>query len=345
MQSDLTYIPFGNWSEGLAQLLKNLESAGAPKMYSPTSVATLLQSTKCVVNTPEILWSNLIPIEHIPRNLYRYEQDVSMTPFTALQAATAWPHYRENSSVCWSFQSPPADLSSKYKFVHRGTCENWRDASGPDINFYNLGKKVINSTLFHSLLAAGLCYDHENRYLYVPNERRFERLTFSTPTGESWIKPVGVRSFWTSKGRDSVRYHLSPSITAWLDFGGQDVACVRLRLYLTQLDGNPVRRSLMQSRRKKICRSWWNHEWLTRIFATLQLISSATGDIRIGNCPDEQLILGRFPMSLKADRMLQEAMLKPQEEAKEFSELMERSYGDQTEVLVDEENAGEAATA
>ena len=203
MQSDLTYIPFGDWKQGFTQLLKNLETAGAPKSAAPTSVAALLQSAKCVNSAPEILWSNLVPIKRIPSRLYRYEHNVAMTPSNALRAAAAWPYYRENASVCWSFQAPPAELLDEYRFVHRGTCDGWRSASGPDLNFYNIGKKVINSTLFHSLLSAGLRYDADNRYVYVPNEKRFERLTFSTPAGASWIKAVGLRSFWTTQGRDS----------------------------------------------------------------------------------------------------------------------------------------------
>ena len=341
MQSDLTYIPFSNWKEGLTQLLKNLETADAPKADAPTSVAALLQSTTCVSSAPEILWSNLVPIKRVPARIYRYEHDVAMTPSTALQAAAAWPHYRENASVCWSFQSPPADLVAEYRFAHRGTCDDWRNASGPDINFYNIGKRVINSILFHRLLSAGLRYDGDNHYVYVPNEKRFERLTFSVPSGQSWIKAVGFRSFWTAKGRDFVRYHLSPTLRAWLDFGGQDAVCIRTRLYLTQLDGTPIRPSLMQSRRKVICRSWWNHQWFSRVFATLQLIAPPTGDICIGSAPDEQLILQRFPMSLEADRALQESLLKSQEESQEFAELMERKHGDEAEVLLDEEKTGE----
>lgn len=345
MQSDLTYISFNNWKHGLAKLLRNLESAAAPKADAPTSVAALLQSTKSVTSSPEILWSNLVPIKRIPPRIYRFEHEVAMSPPTALQAAAAWPHYRENASVCWSFQAPPADLVTQYRFTLRGTCDDWRTASGPDINFHNIGKRVINSSLFHALLSAGLRYDADNRYVYVPNEKRFERLTFSVPGGESWIKAVGLRSFWTTKGRDSVRYHLSPTLNAWLDFAGQDAVCVRIRLYLTQLDGTPIKPSLMQSRRKVICKSWWNYEWFTRLFATLQLIAPPTGDICIGTVPDEQVVLQRFPMSLKADHALQESLLKSQEEGQEFADLMDRNHDNEAEVLIDEEKASQADAA
>lgn len=346
MQSDLTFIPFTDWKEGLAQLLKNLQSVSAPKSASPTSVAALLDARKSVATGPETLWSNLVPIKRHPKRMYRYEHEVAMTASSALQASAAWPHFRENASVCWSFQSPPADLVAQYKFALRGTCDDWRSASGPDVNFYNVGKKVINATLFHGLLAAGLRHDADNHYVYVPNEKQFAgRLSFRTPTGSSWIKAVGLRSFWTTKGRDSVRYHLSPSLGAWLDFAGRDFVCVRIRLYLTQLDGAAIKSSLMQSRRKVICKSWWNHEWLCRMLATLQIIGGSSDEICIGSNADEQLILDRFPMGLSADRTLLESRLKARTESQEFTELMGRKYDGESEVLIDEESSGEASAA
>jgi hypothetical protein len=258
MQSDLTFIAFSNWMEGLRLLLKNLQAAGTPKADSPTSVASLLEKSSCVIDTPETLWSNLVPIRRMPARLYRYEHDVAMPASSAQGAEAAWPHFRENSSVCWSFQAPPEDLVDRYRFSLRGTCDDWRTAPGPDINFHNLGKKVINSTLFYRLLSAGLRYDAENHYTYVPNELRYKRLTFRTPDGSGWIKAVGQRSFWTAKGRVSVRYHLSPILRAWLDFGDRDFVRVGTRLYLTELDGTPISSDQMQSRRKAICKSWWN---------------------------------------------------------------------------------------
>lgn len=345
IQSDLTYIPFTNWKDGLTKLLRNLEASGAPKADGPASVAALLETTQCVTSAPETLWSNLVPIKHIPARLQRYEHDVAMSPSAALQAVRTWAHFRENASVCWGFQSPPAELVTQYRFTHRGECSDWRTASGPDINFYNVGKKVVNSTLFHRLLSVGLRYDVENHYVYVPHETRFERLTFSTPEGNGWIKPVGIRSFWTGQGREQVRYHLSPTLRVWLDVGGQDVVCVRPRLYLTALDGTPVKPSLMHSRRKVICKKWWNHQWLSRVFAILQLIAPPSGDICIGGAPDQQLILERFPMSLRADRNLEESLLKSREQGQEFAELMSRQHEEEPEVLLEEEQADQTDPA
>jgi hypothetical protein len=344
MYSDLTFIPFNNWKDGLRMLLKNIEAAGTPKADSPVSVASLLQKQSCLVETPETLWSNLVPIKQIPAKLYRCEHEVAMDALSAQEAESVWPHFRENYSVCWSFQSPPEYLVDRYKFSQRGTCDDWRSATGPDINFYNLGKKVTNSTLFHRLLSAGLRYDAKNDYTYVPNEAKFKRLTFLTTTGSGWIKPVGQRSFRAGNGRASIRYHLSPVLRAWLDFGGRDYVQIRTRLYLTELDGTPISSSRMQTRRKAICRSWWNHEWLSRIFATLQLMSSPEQYIRIGDIPEEQLVLERFPLTLTADRTLLETLLKSKDESQQFIETMGRRIGGEPNEEVDEGESGDSAS-
>lgn len=340
MQSDLTFIPFTNWREGLAQLIKNLEQSQAPKASTPTSVSTLLQTRNCIKDEPERLWSNLVPLTSIPSDLGRFEHDLPMNEEVARAALKDWPHYRENASVCWSFEPPPADLNARYKFASRGTCQDWRNATGPDINFYNVGKKVLNAALRHALLASGLEEDKEAGYVFFPNKPEFARFDFLTPTGSSWLRAVGTRSFWSSGKKVPVRYHLSPVLSAWLDYGGRDVVRVRSRLFITELDGKPVKPTQMQSRRKSICKSWWNHEWLMRVFAALQLIARTADRIQIGT-GKSQVVLERFPMAFQADKTLDESLLKPQMEAQQDLEPMERHYED-TEILVEEDKESEA---
>ncbi len=130
MQSDLTFIPFTNWKEGLSQLLKNLERSNVPKEDSGISVSALLnQGTCCIKQQPETLWSNLIIVKSLPAAIYRFEHEIGMKEADARSANRTWSHYRENSSVCWSFEPPPVDLATRYKFSQQGTCADWRRAA------------------------------------------------------------------------------------------------------------------------------------------------------------------------------------------------------------------------
>lgn len=334
MQSDLTFIQFTNWKTGLTQLLKNLERSEAPKASAPVSVSSLLQTKACVEKTPEVLWSNLVAIRSLPEALYRFEHEMAMNESAARDALKEWPHYRENASVCWSFEPPPIEIQTKYKFSMRGTCQKWREATGPDINFYNLGKKVINASLRHSLLAAGLEENADAGYVFFPNKTEFCRFPFLIPNGTSWIRAVGTRSFWSSGIKIPIRYHLSPVLSAWLDFGGRDVVHIRIRLFVTELDGTPVKPAQMQSRRKAICKSWWNYEWLMRTFATLQVISDSNDQIHIG-ASSNPVLLERFPIPFEADSALNELSLKSKLDSQQDTEAMERHYED-SEILIEE---------
>src|SRR5207248_3228596 len=102
---------------------------------------------------------NCILIKQMPSTILRFEHQKSIPQEIAINSLSIWPHFRENSSVCWSFEPPPIELGRRYSFELRGRCQDWRNASGPDINFFNLGKKVVNSALRHKVLALGLARD------------------------------------------------------------------------------------------------------------------------------------------------------------------------------------------
>src|SRR6266550_6596047 len=106
MQSDLTFIPFTNWKEGLAQLFKNLERSNVPKQDAGVSVSALLNHETCAKVESETLWSNLVIVKRLPTTIYRFEHEIGMKEADARSANRIWPHYRENASVCWSFEPP-----------------------------------------------------------------------------------------------------------------------------------------------------------------------------------------------------------------------------------------------
>jgi hypothetical protein len=340
MQSDLTFIRFDlSWAEGLRALLRKLEQAGAPRAFLDTSsISMLLNSSDCVDASPERLWTNLVTIKRLPSCLFRYEHELPMTKDFAVEALRLWPHYRENASVCWSFEAPPPDLRSKFRFGLYGTCERWRYAEGPDLNFLHIGKKVCNATLRHRLLRAGMAWDQASQVIYFASIPKNERFAFTTYNGTSWLKAVGIRSFATQNGRIQVRYHLAPFLRTLLDRTGHDRVEVKVKLYLIDVQGQPLPAAVAHRRRKSICRSWWNHQWLSRVFAILEVLSESSDSIRIGYPPDQQLVLGRFPLSLSIAHRLLEQKLRLDREAENADVAI--AAGDD-EVLEEESSADE----
>lgn len=322
MESDLSYIPFWTgWGEGLRKLFLALEKAQTPRQDRPSEIWHVLNQQPAINPEAEPLWSNLVDLVTMPQALCRYEQRNVCSMPQALQLLTEWPHYRENATVCWSFEPPPPEPSGKFDFSFRGACEDWRAAASPDINFYNLGKRVLNASLKHKLLSVGLCEEPTTGVVFVPKGLTAERFTFQTPNGKSWLLTTGMRRMKHGDQVENYRYHLSPQCRVLLDYFGSDVVQIAIRLHLTDSSGRSLDPKLIQRRRKTICKSWWNNQWLARLFATLQLMSDDSGRIMIGASKGIELL--RWPRMLLTDTSLDEELLKPAElAAEEFIETI-----------------------
>jgi len=102
---------------------------------------------------------------------------------------------------------------------------------------------------------------------------------------------------------------------------------------LTDDKGLSLEPKLIQKRRKAICKSWWNHQWLARLFATLELLADQSGRIRIG--VSGGIELSRWPRMLLTETSLDEELLKPASlAAEEFIDSMKDDSEMNTEVGV-----------
>src|SRR6185437_5751328 len=148
-------------------------------------------------------------------------------------------------------------------------------------------------------LARGLQVSPEGSMCYfpdglVPNNR----VTFEGYGGQrTWVRAVGIRNFRTATGKESCRYHLAPRMRAWLDHDIGAVIQVRLYLSLTTLDGQPLEEKAALRRRKRICRAWWNYEWLARTLAMLQFLAGDKTSIQIGERGPQQLLISKYPLT------------------------------------------------
>jgi hypothetical protein len=313
MHSDLTFIAFSQtWSAGLRQLLAKLEQLQAPRFVEAGRgwVREWCGSSESVVARRETLRSNLAEILEVPQDIYRYELGTDLSDSEHLDVLKYWPHFREDRAVCWTFQLPPPEICEKYRLAARGRIEDWRTARGIDVNVRNVAVRVFNASIRSLCLKRGLVLGPDGETLYWPNQlvpnNRFSYMSYD---GRSWLQPVGVRTFRTKSGRQLCRYHLAPSLRVWLDRYEKSVVHVALRLFLTDLEGTPLAVKSGRRRRKMICRSWWNHEWLCRMLAVLQFMAGDKACIEIGNLQGQQLVIAKQPLALATDRAIDEATL------------------------------------
>ncbi len=218
MVSDLTFIPFYlGWADGLKQLLKLLDEANAPREFPDGRAAAA------------------------GKDIYRYETTVFVPEDDRLELLKRWPHINEGQ-IFWAFERPPQEFDVKYKFNDRGRRDNWNMMRSNDAGLRQLAVRLLNESLKSIALSRGLKLSPDGKACYfpdglVPNNRlNFE----GYGRKRTWVAPVGVRTFNTVTGKESVRYHLVPHMRVWLDHELGCVILVRVHLFLTNMDGQVI---------------------------------------------------------------------------------------------------------
>lgn len=321
MISDLTFIPFYfGWADGLKQLLKLLEESSAPREFQngQSAAANWFEAKQFIIRKQERLWMNLAEIKNLPKDIYRYEAAVSIPDNERSELLKQWPHISEEQ-VFWAFNQPPKEFDDKFKFTKRGRRENWNSTRVNDPALRHLAVRLINESLRAFALSRGLKITPDGKACYFPNELiPNNRLTFeSYDRKRTWLSCVGVRTFHTGTTKESCRYHLVPHLKVWLDHELGCVILVRVHLFLTNLDGQQIEGKAALRRRKRICRSWWNHHWLARTFGILQFLAGDENSIEIGTGGSQQLVVSKYPLTAHIPFGLDESQIgldKPESE-------------------------------
>ena len=92
---------------------------------------------------------------------------------------------------------------------------------------------------------------------------------------------------------------------------------VVLGVHFTDLTGYPLAPKSILSRRKALCKNWWNHAWLSRLIAVMSWLSDGQGSFTILATSDGDFQIEANPLFLDASCGIDEAALKPIEEEDE----------------------------
>jgi len=326
MVSDLTYIPFHlSWAEGLAQLLTLLEECKAPRDLADgrSVAASWFEARELVIPTEERLWANVTEIKQLPNDIFRYEAETLLTDEHDPGLLKLWPHFSEGS-VFWSFDYPPEELTEKLRLKLRGKIQEWQSARNVDIGVRQVAVRLFNESLKSHCLSRGLKLTPDGSHCYFPDGLLPQnRLTFQNYDGrQTWVRTVGLRNFRTLAARESCRYHLAPYIRTWLGHEIGNLVQIRVRLFLTTVQGAPLEEKRALRRRKRICRAWWNHEWLSRTLAVLQFLAGWGSSIQIGKREPQRMIISKRPLALRTGYGVAEALLEPRSELEETDETV-----------------------
>lgn len=204
----------------------------------------------------------------------------------------------------------------------------WRETDGIyGIAPGNVVSNLLRQTLEREWLRRGLVQDPESKLTYFPvGATPNDKLRYTTANGRPVpVNAVGVRKLRGQK----TRYHLAPFFRVRQDMGTEFVAQLKIRVHLTELDGNRLDPAKAFSRRKALTSNWFNHQWLTKYLAVAEFLSQ--GEPVIDLCKDAILrmqsvpIHGSVPLRIndKALEPLREGVTPAYEEDYEINEVEE----------------------
>jgi len=322
MDSDLTYIPFrDSWAQGLIQLIKKLRSINTPNPLSNGArlVSDWVSQQSNLTDNKERLWTNLFEIKSMPDFIYR------ITPPNDFKITDpGWIFHPQSERILWSFEVP----DSKPDYIAIKWNDNRRVPYGvPPIDIAT----ILIKEHMRRLCIQRKAQETLDGVIYLSN--------LTTPDG--WLrftdyKGKQTRVLATSKRtvrstggiRNPYRYHLAPVFRPLLRKYGAPVLELQVRLYLTDMGGKALLPGITNRRRKRIARSWWNYQWISRVFAISQWIFDGQSTCNLAEGRGYEIVISGSPLSVIAPLSIDERLLAVPEMVDEALEVVEEELDD-----------------
>jgi TIR domain len=293
----LSFIPFDQgWAEGLRQLLRKLLASDCPRPIDDGRgvAAGSVRSQDVLIDTPEQVYSSCLPVGPLPAAMFRFCAAKALSDDEIKDLQKRWAFHTVDESRFLSFHHPPRPKAQALGLAQKGTFDFKYLDTIDGCRSANLVPELIRKSLLVKCGERGLIMSTERKQMYFPRglvER--DRLTFVRPDGSrTWVSSVGERTYWRPEISEPYRYSLSPAFDVRQFPDGSYVVLARIRIYLTDTDDKALSANKIASRRKHLCKGWWNHEWFNRLLAVCQFLAEGSEEIRIGSLSDEQVVVG-----------------------------------------------------
>ena len=323
----LKFIPFQyNWAEGLKQLLEKLESIDCPRPLpnGKRIAAEAFLGNDVRSEKKEILFSNCLQIHQIPEIVHRFtietvasKKDLDKLEFeeTAIsenrldELRFEWSYRRVDPNTFLSFHKPPVSIFEEYRVIEDGGAM-WLSTKKIDgISSFNLVSELIRKALIVKCYQKGLRYCPDTKLLYFPSDLiPKKRLYFTRPDDRlnTYVNATGRRKYLPES---EYLYSLAPSFFVRQDLFDNFTVLIRIRIRLSSIAGKAfTAKRTIDSRRKHLCKNWWNKEWFNRTLAVSQFLADEDR-ITIGEPQEAQIVIGANPLHLSAPVGINEAAL------------------------------------
>ena len=303
------------WASGLKQLLRKLKSINCPQMLCREGkriAAETFLGTDLLSETKETLFSNCLRVLQIPEVIYSFKVSNALPEETLNKLKLNWSFRSVDPYTYLSFHKPPASLMKEYGISENGGSlwHVFEKING--ISSLNLVSELIRKSLIVKCSQEGLQYCDKTNLLYFPSGSvKNNRLYLACPDdgSKTYVASCGKRNFWPI---GEYLYYLAPSFSVCRDLFGNFTILIRIRIRLADTDGKALtNKRTIDSRRKHLCRNWWNKEWLNRILAVSQFLADdeSKQKITIGDQQDTQIVVDTMPLHFHAPIGINETAL------------------------------------
>jgi hypothetical protein len=306
MTADLTYVPFnGDWAGGFGRLAKKLRSIDAPRDRTDgqEAVCDWFSLAASAAERPEDIWTNLLSVRTLPDRVLQYTGNGGW----ATVRPANWPVFR-TADAAWTLE--PIPETELQPHVEVSSIER-RELELPDgLSIDYVVRDLIRRQLRHYCLKRGLALSARGDLYFPSGLVPRDHLAFTGYRGNNTrVRVVGERTFRRAGNREKSRYHLSLAVRTLLLDSDNFAVRIQPRVHLTDLYGHELEVMTALRRRKAICKSWWNHEWLLRVLAIAHWLGGGTDDFRISSGPFGDTLLSGLPIQLTASKGIDEAAL------------------------------------
>lgn len=342
---EIEKIGFDNgWQTGLSKLINRLESLNCPISSDGKSCAlNSFFPVDVVSNSEETLFSNVYPVVSVPGKIARYVSANNPSFEEIEEISESWAFRKVKADTFLSFHPPPDDIKERFALK-----KTW-GASWLRVNHINhisskyLAIELIKKSLHVACSIRGLVLCPKKRKYFFPDGLlNNNRVSFKRPDGRAIsISAVGERSFKPG-GADKYRYHLSPDFYIKHMGDCEFSVVVRIYLRLTDVNGALLEGKKVNTRRKHLCKNWWNNDWLSRVLAVMQFLGDGQ-NINVGSAEGKIVSFGIHPFSYQVPVSINEDALSEQSYTRDYLDidLSESDSDDESDTGEDKEGDDE----
>ena len=270
------------WAGGLAELTRQLKDGSVVRPLEQEAGKMIAleayQPEPLVSQRSERVYANVFPVK-VPMAIQVHElnsDDSELDPMLGQH----WAHVRRGK-LLFSFASPPRNAP-----LNKLLAYDWSSFSERfNLKSVDLVKMLVKQSLFVACYKVGFKWCDE-RFSFFLNENQQQHHKYQdVDRRRTRVSFTGERSFGSGDLKSVFNYQLGPVFRISVDKYNTVSVSVRFYVRVTDREGNPLKLSMIPSRRKRVTKNWWNRQWLQRTLGVMQLLAGVVdikGHITVG---------------------------------------------------------------